>query len=71
IALLAFFISFSLHSIMVLYALNLPMLLMLRPVSGSEKRPFLKRSVATARAFLLRYPDFVVLPLVYWVMLGA
>lgn len=71
IALLAFFVSFSLHSVMVLYALSLPMLLMLRPVSGSEKRSFLKRSVATARALLLRYPDFVVLPLVYWVMLGA
>ncbi|MGV8834208.1 MAG: hypothetical protein ACOH2N_19760 [Devosia sp.] len=69
-ALAGFFVSFSLHSLMVLYVFALPAMLTLMP-SRQQTGDRLEARVRTmARTMVLRYPDFVILPLLYWFLLG-
>jgi hypothetical protein len=69
-ALALFFVSFSLNSLMVVYAMMLPAIVILHPRIRSPERSWPVQFLRAVGLLIRRYPDFLLLPVAFWWLLN-
>jgi hypothetical protein len=70
-ALALFFVSFSLNSLMIVYAMMLPAIVILHPLTRSPERSWPVQFIRAVGLLIRRYPDFLVLPVAFWWLLNV